>query len=112
MIKMQIKNKYKNKNKYNNKKLLNILKKKRVKTPITNEILDMTFVDLHNLFMEEKENLIKKYDLKNIKAKNLNDFLNDLKKKGEKDNYIDSIKKNTIDFFKFFKEKNARKKKK
>ncbi len=107
ILKVDINGKYKNGNKDMNTKVINILRKKKI--PVINKLLDMTFEDLHNLFMEEKENLIEKYDLK--KAKNLNDFLNDLKKKGEKDNYIESIKNNTIDFFKFFKEKNARKKK-
>lgn len=108
ILKVDINGKYKNGNKDMNTKVINILRKKKVKTPITNEILDMTFVDLHNLFMEEKENLIKKYDLKNIKAKNLNDFLNDLKEKGADENYIQSLRKNAQNFFNFFNLENAR----
>jgi hypothetical protein len=109
ILKVDINGKYKNGNKDMNTKVINILRKKKIDK--TNEILDMNFEDLHNLFIKEKENLINEYKYPLKKAKNLNDFLNDLKKKGENDNYIDSIKNNTINFFQFFKEKNARKKK-
>jgi hypothetical protein len=110
ILKVDINGKYKNGKKDMNTNVINILRKKKI--PEINKLLDMTFEDLHNLFMKEKENLINEYKYPLKKAKNLNDFLNDLKKKGENDKYINSIKDNTRDFFQFFNKKNARKKKK
>ena len=68
----------------------------------------MNFKKIYEFFIDdEKKKLFKKrYGL--IKAKNLNDFLNDLKEKGADENYIQLLRKNAQNFFNFFNLENAR----
>ena len=108
ILNMEINNKYKTIDLDENKTQINKIRMKNDKTPLTNELLDMNFKKMYEFFIddEKKSYLKKRYGL--IKAKNLNDFLNDLKEKGADENYIQSLRKNAQNFFNFFNLENAR----
>ena len=108
ILNMEINNKYKTIDIDENKSQINKLRMKKDKAPLTNELLDMNFKKMYEFFIDDqkKSYLKKKYGL--IKAKNLNDFLNDLKEKGADENYIQLLRKNAQNFFNFFNLENAR----
>ncbi len=108
ILNMEINNKYKTIDLDENKTQINKIIMKKDKAPLTNELLDMNFKKMYELFIddEKKSYLKKRYGL--IKAKNLNDFLNDLKEKGADENYIRLLRKNAQNFFNFFNLENAR----
>ena len=95
---------YKNHNSNSNIETIEELKKKN--NPVINSLLNMTFNELFNLFVEsDKEKLKEKYYLS--KAKTFEDFINE-KLKNEDEKYINDIRKIANNYLGHFKENKAR----
>ena len=67
----------------------------------------MKFRDLFTLFVNSDKNYLQKeFGIK--KAETFDDFISDLQKKNENEEYISDLKKIAANFFDYFKLKNAR----
>jgi hypothetical protein len=92
-----------------NKRQIMKLRERRNEAPKTNELLDMKFCDLFNLFINGNKNeLISKYGL--FKARTFEDFINSISD-NENADYINELKYNAQHFIEFFKNTKSRKKK-
>ena len=95
---------YKNHDSNSNIETIELLKKQN--NPVINSLLNMTFNELFNLFVEsDKEKLKEKYYLS--KAKTFEDFINE-KLKNEDEKYIKDIRKIANNYLGYFKENKAR----
>ena len=104
-----IRDTYKTENKFFNKNNVEKIIELKEIFPLTNELLNFTFKDFYSKFVyTEKQHLIDKYGLK--KAKNFNDFLNDLRIKKNKNEYLEKLEEAAKDFLSFFEPSRARKK--
>ena len=93
-------NSYKTVNIDENKVQISKLRKKKDKAPLTNKLLDMTFYDLYNIYINKNTKEIKKkYGLK--KALMFYDFIKELKKKESKP-YIEKLECWIINFYNYF----------
>ena len=102
-----INQKYKNVNPDENEKQINRLREKRDKCPKTNELLDKTFEEVYQLFINGDKNLLKEqYGLN--EAETLNDYLFKISNK-ENEVYIKELRENAQKYKEFFNINNARK---
>jgi hypothetical protein len=102
-----INQKYKNVNPDENEKQINRLREKRDKCPKTNELLDKTFEEVYQLFINGDKNLLKEqYGLN--EAETLNDYLFKISNK-ENEVYIKELRENAQHYKEFFNINNARK---
>ena len=105
-----INKKYKNVESDENRRQIEKIRKAKDKCAKTNELLDLTFDEVYELFIHGDKGILKeKYGLN--KADNLNDYLNKISYKESKD-YVDEFYKNAINYKTFFDSNRARKQRK
>jgi len=107
LILFPINNKYKKISPDKNIKVIKKLMSKKHINPITNELLDMKFSEIYNLFIEGNKEYLKKFGIK--RAKTFDDFLYNLNEENE---YINDLKTIGYNFMDYFDPKNARRIKK
>ena len=102
-----INQKYKNVNPDENEKQINRLREKSDKCPKTNELLNKTFEEVYQLFINGDKNQLKEqYGLN--EAETLNDYLFKISNK-ENEEYIDELRVSARKYKEFFNVNNARK---
>ena len=99
--------KYKKLNENHNINEIKKIRKKINEAPLTNELLNITFIEIYNWFIQ-KGNYKFYYDRygKDENTHNLNEFLNTI---NESDDYINLLKQTGINFIQFFTDTKARK---